>query len=179
MNYLKNIWADRVPNFDSCFLDLFENLANKGNDGGDKDEKTIESGKVFSTYYELYIYAFFIGLYSDHKQESIENKANFGYKISEWGKKNRKSARNPFAQIQEYMFISLIERSEIDFINLERGDDADSTKAAVSELLNLMELYANGGLQLIREKLQENINYFVSSAVSPLNFFLEIQNGSN
>lgn len=172
MKYLKSIWAERVPNYDAVYQRLFEKLANKGNEGGDREEIATETGKVFATQYELYIYAFFIGLYSNEQQETT-SKANFGHKISEWGKKSRKSGRESFVEIQEFMFISLITKSDLDFIELERSVDENETKKAVSKLTDLMEGYTNGGLQLIQDKLELNENYFISSMEAPLNFLLK------
>lgn len=173
MKYLKNIWAERIPSYDSSYQWIFDRLANKANEGGDREEAATEAGKVFATQYELYIYAFFIGLYSNERRESIK-KVNFGHKISEWGKKNRKSMRESFLEIQDFMFISLIFLSDVDFIELERSLDEGAVKIAVSNLNDLMESYTNGGLQLIKEKLESNDNYFISSLEASLNFLLKI-----
>ena len=171
MKYLKNIWAERIPNYNTEYQPIFDKLANRGNEGGDNEERAKETGRVFATQYEMYIYAFFLGLYANEQQEST-TKANFGHKISEWGKKNRKSGRESFIEIQDFMFISLITKSNVNFIELERSSDEDDTKTAVSELIDLMESYVNGGLQLIKDKLETNDNYFISSAEAPMNFLL-------
>jgi hypothetical protein len=171
MKYLKSIWAERVPNYNADYQYIFDKLANKGNEGGDNEERAKETGRVFATQYELYIYAFFLGLYANEQQEST-SKANFGHKISEWGKKNRRSGREPFTEIQDFMFISLITKCGVDFIQLERSAEKDDIKTAVSKIIELMESYTNGGLQLIKEKLEGNENYFITSAESPMNFLL-------
>jgi hypothetical protein len=171
MKYLKSLWADRTPNYNKEYQSIFDKLANKGNEGGDNEERAIETGKIFSTQYEMYIYAFFLGLYANEQQEST-NKANFGHKISEWGKKNRKSGRESFLEIQDFMFIALITKSDVNFIELERSSNEEYIKKEVSNLINLMESYTNGGLQLIEDKLETNDNYFISSMEAPLNFLL-------
>jgi hypothetical protein len=171
MKYLKSIWTERTPSYNLEFQPIFDQLANKGNEGGDNEERAIETGKIFATQYELYIYAFFIGLYSNEQQESGQ-KTNFGHKISEWGKKNRRSGRESFIEIQDFMFISLIAKSDFDFIELERNSDENQIKKAVSNLIDLMESYTNGGLQLIKDKLDSNENYFISSSEASLNFLL-------
>jgi len=172
MKYLKSIWAERVPNYNSDFQLIFDKLANRGNEGSDNEERARETGKIFATQYELYIYAFFIGLYSNEIQKSSE-KSNFGHKISEWGKKSRKSGRESFLEIQDFIFISLITKAEIDFIQLERSFDENEIKKTVTNLIDLMESYTNGGLQLIKEKLELNEHYFISSTEAPLNFLLK------
>jgi len=178
MKYLKSIWADRTPSYDKEYQSIFDKLANKGNEGGDNEERAIETGKIFATQYEMYIYAFFIGLYAPEQQEST-TKATFGHKISEWGKKNRKSGRDSFLEIQDFMFISLITNSDVNFIELERSSDENETKKAVSKLIDLMESYTNGGLQLIKDKLELNENYFISSMEAPLNFLLKTNTKTN
>ena len=110
-------------------------------------------------------------MYANEQQEST-NKANFGHKISEWGKKSRRSGRESFVEIQDFMFISLITKSDVDFIQLERNAEEDGIKVAVSKIIELMESYTNGGLQLIKEKLEDNDNFFITSAESPMNFLL-------
>ena len=108
----------------------------------------------------------------NEKQEST-TKTNFGHKISEWGKKNRKSGRESFLEIQDFMFITLITKSEIDFIKLERSTDETESKKAVTKLIDLMESYTNGGLQLIQDKLEMNESYFISTMEAPMNFLLK------
>jgi hypothetical protein len=171
MKYLKSIWAERTPSYNIEYQSIFEKLANKGNEGGDNEERAKETGKIFATQYEFYIYAFFLGLYAN-EQQVVTTKTNFGHKISEWGKKNRKSGRESFLEIQDFMFLSLITKSEVNFIELERNSDENEIKKAVSKLIDLMESYTNAGLQLIKEKLELNENYFVSSMEAPLNFLL-------
>lgn len=171
MKYLKNIWAERIPNYNSEYQLIFDKIANKGNEGGDNEERAKETGRVFATQYELYIYAFFLGLYSNEQQEST-TKVNFGHKISEWGKKSRKSGRESFTEIQDFLFISLITKCNVDFIKLERSTDEEEVKNSVSQLIDLMETFTNGGLQLIKDKLEDNENYFITSSESPMNFIL-------
>jgi hypothetical protein len=171
MNYLKSLWADRIPSYCNEYSAIFEKLANKGNDGLDNNEKANESGKIFATQYELYIYAFFIGLYSNQQRNSSV-KASFGHKISEWGKKNRRSGRESFIEIQDFMFVSIISKSDLNFIELERCSEENEIKKSVTQLLELMETYANGGLQIIKEKLESNENFFISTTDAPLQFLL-------
>jgi hypothetical protein len=171
MKYLKDIWAEKIPNYNVEYQPIFEKLANVGNDGGNNEERARETGRVFATQYEFYIYAFFLGLYSNEQQASTK-KETFGHKISEWGKKNRSSLRDSFTEIQNFIFISLVTKCDIDFIQLERSSNEDDIKNAVSKLVDLMESYTNGGLQLIKEKLEGNENYFISSPTAPMNFLL-------
>lgn len=177
MKNLKTIWSDRVPNYDEKYQFIFNQLANKGNEVGDNEERAIETGKIFATQYELYIYAFFIGLYSKTQQESFK-KTSFGHKISEWGKKSRKSGRESFIEIQDFMFVALVTNSDLNFIEIERSSDENLIKKVTNSLIDLMESYVNGGLQLINEKLDSSPGYFISSMEASLNFLLTMNNGA-
>jgi hypothetical protein len=57
------------------------------------------------------------------------------------------------------MFIALIAKTEIDIIALEKGEQDEDE--VVKLLIKSMEAYTNGGLILIKEKLEENQNYFL------------------
>ncbi|MBS3993802.1 MAG: hypothetical protein KGZ87_08800 [Bacteroidetes bacterium] len=68
------------------------------------------------------------------------------------------------------MYIALVAKTEIDLVALEKGElDEDD---AVKLLIKTMESYTNGGLILIKEKLEENPNYFLQPT-SFLNLILE------
>ncbi|NCO64575.1 MAG: hypothetical protein GW794_03835 [Flavobacteriales bacterium] len=69
------------------------------------------------------------------------------------------------------MFIALIAKTDIDLIGLEKGELEEDE--AVKSLIKTMESYTNGGLILIKEKLEENPNYFLQPT-SFLNMILYI-----
>ena len=56
--------------------------------------------------------------------------------------------------------------------HLKKTLDDNEIKKFVSKLMDLMETYTNGGLQLIQDKLDLNDNYFVSSSDAPMQFML-------
>ncbi|MCF8305465.1 MAG: hypothetical protein K9I71_08485 [Ignavibacteriales bacterium] len=57
------------------------------------------------------------------------------------------------------MFIALLAKTDIDLVALEKGElDEDD---AVKSLIKTMESYTNGGLILIKEKSEDNPNYFL------------------
>jgi hypothetical protein len=157
---LFRIWASEKPKYDEKFRPLFEKKANKGSER--KDEELIESyGKHFSRYYELYIYAFFLGLYNDLFLEIKDaKKVDFNWEIENWGN-NKSSVRMSFTELQEYMFVALIAKTEIDFILLEKGEI--DVKKVVKQLIHTMESYTNGGLTLLQEKGEDNPNYHLTS----------------
>lgn len=169
---MKNLfekWKTRIPKYSEAHKALFISLSQKF---GAEGEKKINLGKHFSTNYELYIYAFFLGLYNNELAPipDGEKKTDFSHHIQYWGSKSTVSTRKDFTNLQENMFMALIAKTDLDLIALEKGElDEDD---AVKLLINTMESYTNGGLILIKEKLEENPNYFLQPT-SFLNMILE------
>lgn len=169
MNNLFDRWKTRIPKYSVVHKDLFESLSQKF---GAEGEKKINLGKHFSTNYELYMYSFFLGLYNDEFVPIPDNekKIDFSHHIQHWGSKTTVSSRKDFTKIQENMFIALLAKTEIDLISLEKGEIEEDE--VVKLLTRTMESYTNGGLILIKEKLDENPNYFLQPT-SFLNMILE------
>ena len=169
---MKNLfekWKTKIPKYSEVHKDLFTSLSQKF---GAEGEKKINLGKHFSTNYELYTYAFFLGLYNDEYSPipDKEKKTDFSHHIQHWGSKTTISARKDFTNLQENIFIALIAKTDINLINLEKGElDEDQV---VKLILKTMESYTNGGLIIIKEKLEENPNYFLQPT-SFLNLILE------
>jgi len=157
MNSLFDKWKTKIPKYSINYKDLFDSLSEKYGAEGDKK---ISLGKHFSTNYELYMYAFFLGLY---RGEFIpigddEKKINFSHHIQHWGSKNRID-RKDFSNMQEYIFSALIAKTDVDIIALDKDDV--SLDVVVKELIKSMESYTNGGLTIISEKLEDNSSCFL------------------
>jgi hypothetical protein len=172
---MKNLfekWKEKIPKYDFQFRDLlFDKLSRKG---GGSEQSREDRGKQFSNFYELYIYSFFLGLYNNEISPIAESskRVDFSMPIKTWGSKTNIVGRKDFTRLQENMFIALLAKTDIDLIALEKGElDEDD---AVKLLIKTMESYTNGGLILIKEKLQENPNYFLQPT-SFLNMILETQ----
>jgi hypothetical protein len=171
---MKNLfekWKSKIPKYSESHKDLFISLSQKF---GAEGEKKINLGKHFSTNYELYTYAFFLGLYNNEFSPipDHEKKTDFSHHIQHWGSKTTVSTRKDFTNLQENMFIALLAKTDIDLIELEKGAlDEDDT---VKSLIKTMESYTNGGLILIKEKLEENPIYFLQPT-SFLNMILETE----
>lgn len=161
---MKNLfekWRGKIPNYSEEHKDLFTALSQKF---GAEGEKKINLGKHFSTNYELYMFAFFFGLYSDELVPIAigQKKVNFSHEIENWGSKKTVSVREDFTNLQEYIFVALMAQTNIDLVALEKGELSEED--AVKKLINTMESYTNGGLILLKEKLAENPNYFLQSS---------------
>lgn len=169
MESLFDKWKIRIPKYSERHKELFEALSQKY---GAEGEKKISLGKHFSSNYELYMFAFFLGLYND-KLVPIpkeEKRIDFSHHIQFWGSKSTVSSRKDFTNLQENIFIALMAKSNIDLIELDKG--ILSEEVALKELITTMESYTNGGLIMIRELLDSNSDFFLRST-SFLDLILE------
>lgn len=160
MENLFDKWKTKIPKYSEEFKDtLFKSLSEKFGAEGDKK---VSLGKHFSTNYELYTYAFFLGLYNDEYTPIPSNvkKVDFSHHILAWGSKSNSPGRKDFTKLQEYIFAALITKSDIDFIALDKGEITEDE--VVKELISTMEAYTHGGLTLIKEKLEDNSSYFLN-----------------
>jgi len=173
MDNLFDKWKTKIPKYSEEHKDLFNSLSQKF---GVEGEKKINLGKHFSTNYELYMYAFFLGLYNEEFAPipDKEKKTDFSHHIQHWGSKTTISTRNDFTNLQENIFLALVAKSDVDLIALEKGEIKDDE--VVKALIHVMESYTNDGLILIKEKIDENPNYFLQPT-SFLNMILDSKLG--
>jgi hypothetical protein len=175
MESLFDRWKTKIPKYDEQFREsLFDAISKKF--GGSEKAKA-DLGKNFSTNYELYIYAFFLGLYNNEFSPIPESskKVDFSHAIQHWGSKSGRLERKDFTALQEYMFASLIAETDIDIMSLEKGEITEDEVSR--QLIQTMESFTNGGLILIKEKLDFNPNYFLQQT-SFLNLILGKTNQS-
>lgn len=171
MENLFDKWKTKIPKYSEIHKDLFTSLSQKF---GAEGEKKVNLGKHFSTNYELYMYAFFLGLYNNEFAPipEGEKKIDFSHHIQHWGSKTTVSTRKDFTNLQENIFIALVAKTGLDLVALEKGKVEEDD--VVKLLIKTMEAYTNGGLILIKEKLEENPNYFLQPT-SFLNMILETE----
>jgi hypothetical protein len=154
---LYDVWAKRNPQFETRFEEIL--LRQYTEYGGGSVESMSSKGKIFGAGYELYIYAFFIGLYSNCRRELIGETKGLGQPIQFWGNLDSKKFRKAYPRLREYIFTFLIARTDdFDLISLEKGEINE--RKAIDYLINTMEQYANYGFYKIEEKLQYNSNFF-------------------
>jgi hypothetical protein len=153
---LYDIWAKRNPKFETHFE---EKLLRLFTDYGVGSSDAMSSkGKILGAGYELYIYAFFVGLYANKKRELNGDTKVLGQSIQFWGNLDSKKFRKAYPRLREYIFTALIAKTDLDLIALEKGDITDNQ--AVDMLKDTMEQYANYGFHAIEEKMKDNPNYF-------------------
>ena len=142
----------RVPNYSVKYKEiLFETISNTG--GGSAESKSY-LGKHFENNYELYSYAFWIGIINDRRIEFSpgDKKVNFSHAIENWGRKAN-SRRQNFDWIQNAIFILCFNRSDIDLIALDKGEIA--IKSVVDKLILTLEEFTYGGLELLSVEFED------------------------
>ena len=122
MDKLFNEWKKSTPKFDKNLQHLFNNLTRKG--GGAESDRE-DKGRIFSNNYELYMYAFFLGLYNEEYIELPETSdlKDFSHAIQYWGS-TKSALRKDFTNLQEYMFMAVVAKTEgieDDLIELDKG----------------------------------------------------------
>jgi len=154
---LFEIWAKRNPKFETRFESiLFREYTEYG--GGSVESMT-SKGKVFGAGYELYIFAFFVGLYENKQRVLLAETKSLGQPIQFWGNLETKKFRKSYPKLRDFIFSSLIARTEkLDLIELEKGEITE--RKVVDFLIETMELYANYGFYHMEEKIKQNPNYF-------------------
>ncbi len=149
MELLKKI-RSRAPEYDAIHEELIMKFTvGQGGRAGRTDEQSgWEQGKYFQFKYEIYMYATLLGLKSNYRLPLGENKNKF-IEIKSWQPPD----------LADYIIMSVLANSEIDFNDLENKEDTDIEK----EILNqrkLMEEYANGGFDKIKSKLESEPTFF-------------------
>ena len=166
---LYDLWAKKNPDFETRYEPLLRQYCDYGKG---YNELTESKAKILGAGYELYILAFFIGLYADKVKplnpDPIKRKG-FGQPIMYWGNIESRKMRKAYPELRKYIFIALLACTDIDFIALDNGEL--QVQRAVADLKKKMEEYANYGFEYIHEKLEEDSNW-LSRNSSLLDTFL-------
>jgi hypothetical protein len=127
---------------------------------------------TFGAFYELYLYAFAIGLHLDCRIKLDSKSVATFNMVSEWSD-NKPNILQMFLMVllsdenirQEAMF---------DFPSLEMEDlDDREIKTRVNNLIKIFEEFANGGFEYIYDKYKQDPDYFEHYS-SLQNFFEDI-----
>lgn len=170
MEAIYELWGKRNPEFEikyqEAILDVFCDYGRGVNKFQDV------RGKIFGAGYEVYIIAFFIGLYYNKTKPLNLDKSKrktLGQPIMYWGNIEERTGRRAYPKIREYIFSALVARTDIDWLALDKGDIKPSS--VVNKLIDKMEEYANFGFDFIKEKLEQDPNYFFRESAF-LNVFM-------
>lgn len=159
METLYELWGKRNPQWEKRYQESILEVFSDYGKGVNKYQDV--RGKIFGAGYEVFILAFFIGLYYNQTKPLTEDKAklkSLGQAIVYWGNIETRTGRTAYPRIREYMFAALIARTDIDLIALDKGEI--TPRAVVDKMMDKMEEYANFGFSYIQEKLEDDPNYF-------------------
>lgn len=166
---LYDMWAKRNVYFE---VDLEDSVIRHIADYGYRASKyNSAKGYVLGGGYEVYILAFFIGLYSNRRRPLEGEKKSFGQPIQHWGNLEYRGERKPYPRLREYIFAAAVARTDIDFLALERG--TIPANLVISALMKTMDEYANYGLHVLQDKLEEDKHYFTNNS-SFLSIFIHL-----
>lgn len=167
-----DVWGRRNPKFEKHYeQSVIRVLADYGIGAS---EHTDAKGKILGAGYEPYIMAFFIGLYADKKiplTDDSEEVKILGQPLDKWGNLDSKKLRKAYPKLREYIFISLVARTPINWIALDKGEI--KVADVVTQLIRTMEEYANYGFSVMADKLESDKGYFFSKRAF-LDIFMEL-----
>ena len=167
-----DVWGRRNPKFEKHYeQNVIRVLADYGIGAS---EHTDAKGKILGAGYEPYIMAFFIGLYADKKiplTDDSEEVKILGQPLDKWGNLDSKKLRKAYPKLREYIFISLVAKTPIDWIALDKGEIKVSD--VVTQLVKTMEEYANYGFSVMADKLETDKGYCFSKRAF-LDIFMEL-----
>lgn len=156
------LWGKRNPEYEIQYDDpLVKQFSDygKGTNSGSADR-----AKILGAGYEVYIMAFFIGLYANKKLPLTEDHSKrkvLGQPLMYWGNQENRKDRKSYNKIVNYIFAALIAKTDIDFMGLEKGDVP--ARVVVDQLVDTMEQYANYGFSYMLEKIDESPGYFYNN----------------
>ena len=105
MESLFDLWGKRDPEWEKKYQDTV--LIPFTDYGKGVNQYQDVRGKIFGPGYEMFILAFFIGLYYDQTKPLVEDKAtrkHFGWPICEWGSREARLGRTKYSDLQRYMY---------------------------------------------------------------------------
>lgn len=157
MESLYETWLNRIDSYyESQYKEpVIEYLCQYG--GGSTDGR-MARGKVFNAGYEVFIYAFFLGLYYGERKPLSGEKLKFRMEMSMWGGKKNQYDRKSYRILQKYIFTALVAKSDVDLIALDKGDI--DTKSVCDVLMTTLNEYANSGLYLMKQQIDKKPDCF-------------------
>jgi hypothetical protein len=157
MDSLYETWLNRIDSYyeDKFFESVIELLCQYR--GGSVDGR-IGKGKIFNAGYEVFIYAFFLGLYYGERRPLVGDKRKFRMEMSSWGRKKNEDGRKSYPILQKYIFTALVAKSSIDLLALDKGElDVND---ACGILMTTLNEYANSGFYLMKDQIDRNPELF-------------------
>lgn len=174
MENLYDIWGRRNPSWEIKYQESIIDVFCDYGRGSSKLQG--DRGKIFGAGYEMFIIAFFIGLYNDKRKPLVKDTSKvktFGQPIQYWGNLEGRFGRTSYGKIRNYIFAALVAKTDIDFVALDKGEI--TVRKVVDDLMTTMEEYANFGFDFITEKMEDDPDYFFKETAF-LRIFLKFIN---
>tara|TARA_R110002049_G_scaffold226928_4_gene399022 strand:+ start:602 stop:1081 length:480 start_codon:yes stop_codon:yes gene_type:complete len=131
------------PAYRDKYAQLIKDYSQFG--GGAKDEQYVQA-KSFSNTYEFYIYAYFLGLKTNTKDELLDAKEiSTFWDIENWKPRN----------LVDYLISCAISSSDFDMIGIESASESEVSEQ-IGILKRNIETYANGGFSFILKLIQDD-----------------------
>jgi len=166
MKLLLEKFESKTPYYPDIYRELIDSLSRKKEvSSSDRtDNEQFEKGKAFGTYYECYMYAFFIGLKANNPLAFNRSEGTKFLSIGEWRPK----------QITQYIFMSLLSLAKFPFEEIEDLTEEQANEKA-NEMLHLMERYAKGGFEILAKKIKDDPSYF-ENTLNVVGFLKQYEN---
>lgn len=154
MELVKKI-KDRAPEYDSKFEELIGRFTvlQGGRAGYAGEGVSFDQSKQFTTKYEMFMYAFFLGVRNESRipfpQQSKKTKF---IEIKNW---------QP-ADLADYVVLGALALSNIEFIELEKME-APEIEKEISNIRLIIEEYANGGFEILNYKFDNDPDFFANN----------------
>ncbi len=157
MESLYETWLNRIDSYyESQYKEpVIEYLCQYG--GGSAGGR-MAKGKIFNAGYEVFIYAFFLGLYYGERRPLHGEKLKFRMEMNTWGRKKNETGRKSYTIIQKYIFSALIAKTDIDLLALDKGDI--DVNDACDLLMTTLNEYANTGFFLMKQEIDKKPECF-------------------
>lgn len=119
-----------------------------------------ERGRIFNAGYEVFLFAFFVGLYRNERRPLAEKGKSFSMYISDLGNvSERGTNRKKYTElILRYVYAALLTKSELDLVEYDLGHI--EPEVAVNTLMTTFNEYANAGFYAIHDKMEEDPEFF-------------------
>lgn len=157
METLYDAWLERIESYYEAqyFESVIDELVQfRGGGTVGREAK----GKIFNAGYEVFIYAFFIGLYYGERRPLNGEKRKFRVTMKELGRKGSEPDRQSYTILQKYIFAALVAKSNIDLLALDKGEL--DVKEACDVLMTTLNEYANMGFFLMSNEMKRNMGLF-------------------
>lgn len=153
MDTIVTAFLKKEPRFPKEYEYLFEKYCRKG--GGSEDER-LNKAKVFRNYYELYMYAFFLGI---RKKKPVPwvNKGRDKSDTKVWNVEGWQFQKRP--QLRNYLICCVLAEDGTPLREYDFMDEKEIASKS-SELLTILEEYTYGGLSILDKTFKNDKNYF-------------------